>query len=240
MTAPHADLVIVRHGESLGNAEGFLAGWRDVDLTERGCEQARTAGRLLRPLAIPFAAVFTSLLRRATRTADLLLRELGTQPPRHERWRLNERHYGALQGLGKDVAKERYGKDLARTFRSSWDTAPPPAPAGSSDDPRSDARFRDATDALPNGESLAALVARTAPLWDELRPRLLAGESLLLIAHNQSLRALLHTIEGSAEPRLPGSNLGNGAPRRYRLDREGKIVAIERFGDETGPEESGG
>jgi 2,3-bisphosphoglycerate-dependent phosphoglycerate mutase len=127
VTAPHADLVIVRHGESLGNAEGFLAGWRDVDLTERGCEQARTAGRLLRPLAIPFAAVFTSLLRRATRTADLLLRELGTQPPRHERWRLNERHYGALQGLGKDAAKERYGKDLARTRSptrcTGWATA---------------------------------------------------------------------------------------------------------------------
>lgn len=240
MTAPHADLVIVRHGESLGNAEGFLAGWRDVDLTERGNEQARTAGRLLRPLAIPFAAVFTSWLRRATRTADLLLHELGMQPPRHERWRLNERHYGALQGLSKDEAKERYGKAEARSFRSSWDTPPPPAPSGSSDDPRSDERYRGVTEALPNGESLAALVARTAPLWDELRPRLLAGESLLLVAHNQSLRALLHTLEGSAEPRLPGSNLGNGAPCRYRLDRGLRTLAIERFGEATGPDEIGG
>ncbi len=226
MTA-HVDLVIVRHGESVANAAGTIAGWRDVPLTARGAEQAVAAGRMLRRLGIPFSAVFTSMLERATATADRVLGELGNAPERSAHWRLNERHYGALQGGTRADADVTYGRDVSRGFRRDWNSAPPPAEAGSADDPRSDPRYARVGDELPRTESLADMTARVAPMWHELRPLLAAGRAVLLVAHNLSLRALLRPLEGIAGEGLPEGNLGNALPRRYRLDAALRPVAVD-------------
>lgn len=223
----HAELVVVRHGESIGNANGWFAGWRDVELTVRGREQAVVAGRRLRALGVTFAAAFTSELRRATDTVDLMLQELDHAPPRVGCWRLNERHYGALQGQAKETSKRLHGSARIRTFRTSWDQAPPAAAAGSIDDPRTDPRYAAIRASLPLTESLGDLVARTAPVWDELRTWLHSGQSLLVVAHNLSLRALVRPLEGITEPRLPDWEFGNATPRRYRLDRQLRPITIE-------------
>ncbi len=217
MTAT-VDLVIVRHGQSAANAAGTIAGWRDVPLTARGVEEAAAAGRLLRRLGIPFAAVFTSMLQRATATADRILGELGIAPPRTAHWRLNERHYGALQGGTRADADLVYGRDASRAFRRQWNSAPPPADASGTDDPRSDPRYAHVAGDLPRTESLADMTARVDPVWDELRPLLSAGRPVLIVAHNLSLRALIRPLEGVTAEGLPDGNLGNALPRRYRLD----------------------
>lgn len=234
-----AHLVVVRHGESTNNAVERLTGWRDVELTARGRAQARAAGALLRARGLHFSVVFTSLLRRATESADLLMHELGHGgPERRASWRLNERHCGALHGLTKAEIYARFGAVLGRVYRRSWETAPPPAIEGGPDDPRADPRYRDAGAELPLTESMRDLWQRVHPVWTQIEPLLEAGQNVLVVGHGLALRALARSIEGSTEPALPAWKLASAAPRWYRFAHGGRIDAIEDLATSAaGPDE---
>jgi 2,3-bisphosphoglycerate-dependent phosphoglycerate mutase len=229
-TAPAPQLVVVRHGESTANASEQFSGWRDVALTARGRQQASAAGAWLAERGVTFTVVYTSMLQRAVVTADLLLAALGQAPPREARWQLNERHCGALQGLDRAAAKTRFGRELARTYRRSWTEPPPPVPAGSSDDPRTEPRYAGALTELPLGESMGDLWRRVDRCWQqELLPRLQRGERLLVVGHGMALRALAKSIERLPEPALPPWKLASAAPRCYHLDAEQQVRSIESF-----------
>lgn len=218
MAAPHAELVVVRHGESTSNVESRYTGWRDAALTARGRAQAEAAGRALRGDGAAFDAVFTSRLSRAIATADLLLAALGAAPPRSAHWQLNERHYGVMQGLTKEELEVRVGRDVARAWRKGWTTTPEAVPPGHAEDPNSDPRYADVGVALPRAESLAQLAARADAFFAaELRPRLLGGQRLLVVCHGLLLRAMLRDLEGFAEPRLLPWLPPSASPRLYRL-----------------------
>lgn len=230
------ELVVVRHGESTGNERGVFSGWRDLELTPKGREQSLAAGRVLRQRGLSFAHAFSSELRRAVETCDLLVQALG-QPalPRTRNWRFNERHCGAMHGLDKEECKVRWGAEKAREFRRSWDVAPPPAERGGPDDPSTDPRYANVNAPLPLSESMGDLARRLAIAFDELlRPRLLRGENLLVVAHGMALRALARSVEGLAEPDLPPWKLASAAPRRYRLARDLRVVSVESI--DTGSE----
>lgn len=233
--AAASQLVVVRHGESTNNASGHFTGWRDIDLTELGREQARAAGRLLAAHGIAFSVVYTSMLRRAIATADLLLAALGQAGlPRHERWQLNERHCGAMQGLTKDETYARFGVEQGREYRRSWDVPPPPAGAGSADDPRTDPRYRAFAAELPLSESMGDLWRRVDRLWQaELRPLLLRGERVLVVGHGMALRALAKSVEALPEPALPPWKLASAAPRCYRFGVDLGVAAIDSLDNAT-------
>ena len=217
--APHyCRLVLLRHGESAGNAARTFAGWRDVPLTERGRQQAIAVGASLRRLLQRLDVVFTSRLQRAVDTATLAVAAAGfADLPTERRWRLNERHCGVLQGRGKDAVRAELGRATLLAFRS-WDEAPPAVPEGSSDDPRTDPHYADVRDPLPRSESLRELTARTAIVWrDDLAPRLRTGANVLVVGHGLAMRALGHAVERSTAPELPEWTLGNTALRAYDL-----------------------
>jgi len=225
---------LVRHGESQTNAEGRWAGWRDVPLTDRGVEQARAAGQRLRDAGIPFSCVLTSMLQRAVKTADALLAECGQEGfERRADWRLNERHAGMMQGRTWPEVKAAYGRDRARIYRRSWDQAPPPVPAGSEDDPHTDARYATCSGPLPRSEAMGDLARRVEPVWrDDIVPRLQAGESVLVVAHAMSLRVLARPVEGITEPGLPEWKMASAIPRCYALDRSLRPVHVTVLGDD--------
>lgn len=236
VTPPAApELVLVRHGESTNNAVERFTGWRDIDLTARGREQARAAGRLLRARGTEFTAVFVSELRRAIATCDLLLEELGQAAlARQRRWRLNERHCGAMQGLDKAETYAAFGEERARQWRRSWDVAPPPAVVGSADDPRTDPRYRDVQAELPLTESMHDLWRRLDIVWTgDLVPLLAAGGRVLVVGHGMALRALARSVEDLAEPALPPWKLASAAPRCYRFDAALRVVSIDSLAPAT-------
>jgi len=240
--AVHSQLVVVRHGESTNNVVERFTGWRDVELTARGREQARAAGQVLAARGVAFAAVFTSMLRRAIESADLMLLACGqTGVPRRADWRLNERHFGALQGMTKQESSAAFGAEQARHFRRAWDTPPPPAPAGSADDPRTDARYAAWRDELPLAECFRDLVGRVERWWHaELRPVLARGAAVLVVGHGQALRALGRAVEDSRAPALPSWRLQSARPRWYRLDARLQVLDVEDLGTGGGsdaPEE---
>lgn len=227
-TPAHAELVLVRHGESTGNESGVFSGWRDFGLTDRGRAQAGAAGHALRERGLRFTHAFTSRLRRAIDSCDLLLQACG-QPelPRLSLWRLNERHCGAMHGIDKDECKRRYGAELARTYRRSFTVAPPPAEVGSIDDPRSDDRYRDVDDPLPLTESMGDLSARVLVAFREhIEPLLIRGARVLVVGHGMALRALARPVERFEQPELPPWKLASAAPRWYRLDQSLRVVSL--------------
>ncbi len=227
--AAHAELALVRHGESVGNREERFSGWRDVALTELGREQARTAGRILRQRGADFSAAFSSELVRAVDTCRELLAAYGhPELPWRRHWRLNERHCGAMHGLDKEQCKALWGSEQARVFRRSWDVAPPASAAGGPDDPRLDPRYRDVGAPLPLSESMGDLARRVRVVWDEeLRPLLLQGQRLLVVGHGMALRALALCVEDIQEPALPPWKLASAAPRCYRLDAALRVLSVE-------------
>ena len=230
----HAELVLVRHGESTGNERGVFSGWRDLALTERGRAQATAAGRNLRARGLRFSHVFTSALRRAIDTCDLLLAACGQEAlPRVRLWRLNERHCGAMHGLDKQQCQARWGEELARTYRRSWTVAPPPATVGSLDDPRADPRYQEVPDPLPLSESMGDLSARVLVAWQQhLRPLLTNGARVLVVGHGMALRALARPVELFELPELPPWKLA--APRWYRLDSSLRVASFTSI--DTGSE----
>lgn len=227
-------LVLLRHGQSQWNLENRFTGWVDVDLTDQGRDEARNAGKLLAEEGLRFDVAFTSVLQRAIKTLWLALEEM-EQPwvdvNRH--WRLNERHYGALQGLDKAETAERHGEDQVHVWRRSYDTPPPEMPADDPGHPCHDPRYA-ALDArvLPGTESLALTLDRVLPYWhDQIAPRLKAGDNVLVAAHGNSLRALVKYLDDVADDEITGLNIPTGIPLRYRLDDDLNVVDSGYLGD---------
>jgi len=214
-------LVMVRHGQSTWNLENLFTGWTDVDLTPQGCEEARQAGRELRHEGLLPEIVFTSVLKRAIRTQWLMLEELDLLwLPVERHWRLNERHYGALQGLNKAQTVERHGEAQVQLWRRSYDVPPPPLGLDDPRHPRFDPRYRHVAAAdLPATESLKDTLARVQPYWEQrLAPELTRGRLVLLVAHGNSLRALVKMLDGLSEQSIVELNIPTGVPLLYELD----------------------
>jgi 2,3-bisphosphoglycerate-dependent phosphoglycerate mutase len=227
-----ARLVLVRHGQSTWNLENLFTGWTDVDLSELGCEEARAAGRLLRGQDFDFGCAFTSVLKRAIRTLWLMLDEMDRMwLPVERDWRLNERHYGALQGLDKAETAARYGAGQVKIWRRSYDLPPPALAADDPRHPRFDRRYRDLPAAsLPATESLKDTLARVEPCWRErLAPALAAGRDVLVVAHGNSLRALVKMLDGMSDADIVELNIPTGVPLLYELDSRQRPSAPRRY-----------
>lgn len=213
-------LVLLRHGQSVWNLENLFTGWVDVDLSERGVEEAWQGGRDLRTAGVEPDVAHTSLQLRAIRTCEMALEELGRKwIPVKRSWRLNERHYGALQGKNKKETADRYGADQVKVWRRSYDV-PPPALAVHDPDWGFDDRYRDLPpDVLPASECLADVVARMLPYWhDAIVPDLRTGQVVLVAAHGNSLRALVKHLDGITDTDIPELNIPTGIPLLYTLD----------------------
>ena len=213
-------LVLLRHGESEWNAKNLFTGWVDVDLTGTGRDQARSAGQEMAAAGLTFDVVHTSVLLRAVRTADLALDEMGQLwLPAQRHWRLNERHYGALQGLDKAETRAKYGDEQLNAWRRSYDTPPPPVGRDSEHHPSNDPRYRFVPPAaLPGSECLADVVVRMLPYWyDAIVPDLRMDKVVLVVAHGNSLRALIKYLDGISDDAISGLDIPTGVPLRYEL-----------------------
>ena len=228
------NLVLLRHGESTWNLENRFTGWTDVGLSPRGVEEAREAGRLLKAEGCAFEVTQTSVLTRAILTLQIALEELDlVWLPVERTWRLNERHYGALQGLNKKETAEKYGEAQVFEWRRSYATRPP---ALQDDDPRHsrhDVRYGQlAADVIPACESLKDVVARVLPYWhDRIVPLVKDGKRVLVAAHGNSLRALVKHLDGISDEEIPQLNIPTGIPLAYELDRDARPVAHRYLGD---------
>jgi 2,3-bisphosphoglycerate-dependent phosphoglycerate mutase len=225
-------LVLVRHGQSTWNLENLFTGWTDVDLTAQGRDEARAAGCLLREQGCEFGLAFTSVLKRAIRTLWIMLDEMDRMwIPVERDWRLNERHYGALQGLDKAETTARYGADQVKIWRRSYDVPPPPLEAEDPRHPKFDARYRGvAASALPATESLKDTLARVEPCWRErIVPALSRGDDVLIVAHGNSLRALVKMLDGVSDSAIVELNIPTGVPILYELDSRLRPAAPRRF-----------
>jgi 2,3-bisphosphoglycerate-dependent phosphoglycerate mutase len=221
-------LVLLRHGQSQWNEKDLFTGWIDVDLTARGEDEARVGGRALAAAGVLPTIVHTSLLTRAIRTADLALEELGRLwVPVRRSWRLNERHYGDLQGRNKAETRERYGDELFTAWRRSYATPPPPLPAGDDRSAAGDPRYADLPpEVVPATECLADVVVRLLPWWeDAIGPDLKAGHVVLVAAHGNSLRALRKHLDGISDDAIVGLELPTGVPTVYELDTDLRPVS---------------
>ncbi len=227
-------LVLIRHGESTWNLDNRFTGWTDVDLTPLGIEQAKNAGRLLKAEGYEFDIAYTSVLKRSTRTLWHVLDEMDrTWLPVVNSWRLNERHYGALQGLNKAEVAKQYGEAQVLLWRRSYDT-PPPALAPT--DPRcerSDLRYAKLQpDQIPLTECLKDTVARVMPFWNEaLAPAIQKGKCVLVAAHGNSIRALVKYLDNISDADIVGLNIPNGIPLVYELDDDLKPIRHDYLGD---------
>ena len=214
-------VVLLRHGESTWNKENRFTGWTDVDLTEKGREEALSAGRLLKQDGFSFDVAFTSVLTRAIRTCWITLDELGELwIPVQRSWRLNERHYGALQGLNKAETAAKHGEAQVKVWRRAYDIPPPPLSPDDERHPSHDRRYRDlATAELPLTESLKDTVARFLPYWhDTIAPAITQGQRVLIAAHGNSLRALVKYLDHISEQDIVELNIPTGIPLVYELD----------------------
>ena len=227
-------LILLRHGESVWNKENRFTGWTDVDLSARGVQEASTAGRLLREAGFDFDLAHTSVLRRAIKTLWLALEQLDLMwvPVQHS-WRLNERHYGALQGLNKAETAAKFGDQQVLAWRRSYDV-PPPALAA--DDPRcpgNDPRYRGlAPSQVPLTECLRDTVARVLPYWNQaIAPDISAGKRVLVVAHGNSLRALVKYLDKIGDEEIVGLNIPTGVPLVYELDDALKPLRHYYLGD---------
>jgi 2,3-bisphosphoglycerate-dependent phosphoglycerate mutase len=225
-------LILCRHGQSDWNLKNLFTGWTDVDLTEKGIEEAREAGRTLADAGYAFDVAYTSVLKRAIRTLWLIQDEMDLMwIPVHRSWRLNERHYGALQGLNKAETAEKYGDEQVHVWRRSYDTPPPPLEQDDERHPRFDRRYAGIAD-LPATESLKGTLERVVPYWDDvIAPDLLAGRHVLIAAHGNSLRALVKMLDGMSDEEITGFNIPTGIPLAYDLDDDLKPRGREFLGD---------
>jgi 2,3-bisphosphoglycerate-dependent phosphoglycerate mutase len=214
-----ATLILLRHGESEWNALNLFTGWVDVDLTDKGRAEAARSGELLAEQGVLPDVLYTSLLRRAISTAHLALDKADRLwIPVHRNWRLNERHYGALQGLDKAATKEKYGEEQFMAWRRSYDTPPPPIEPGSEYSQDADPRYADIGGG-PLTECLADVVKRFVPYYTEtIVPDLKAGKTVLIAAHGNSLRALVKYLDGMSDDDVVGLNIPTGIPLLYELD----------------------
>ena len=220
-------LILIRHGQSQWNLENRFTGWWDVDVTEKGAGEAFAAGALLKAKGMLPTTAFTSLQTRAIKTLHLALEAAGRLwIPEDKDWRLNERHYGGLTGLDKAETAAKHGDEQVKVWRRSFDIPPPPLEAGSEFDLASDPRY--AGIAVPSTESLKDTIARVLPCWDEkIAPALRAGETVIVSAHGNSLRALVKHLSGISDADITGLEIPTGQPIVYELDDS--LAEIERY-----------
>ena len=225
-------LVLCRHGQSDWNLKNLFTGWKDVDLTEKGIQEAVDAGRLLTDMGYVFDIAFTSVLKRAIRTLWLMLDEMDRMwIPVVRDWRLNERHYGALQGLNKAETAAKYGDEQVHIWRRSYDIPPPEVEITDERHPSHDARYA-GIENLPGTESLALTLDRVQPSWEEMiAPELRAGKNVLIAAHGNSLRALVKMLDKVSDEEITAFNIPTGIPLAYELDDDLKPVSREFLGD---------
>lgn len=230
-------IVLLRHGESQWNKENRFTGWTDVPLSEKGVEEARKAGQLMKGAGFVFDVAYTSVLKRAIKTLWLALEEMDLMYlPVHNSWRLNERHYGALQGLNKAETAEKHGMDQVKIWRRSYDIPPPALEASDPRNPAKDPRYADADPAdLPLTESLKETVGRFVPYWLEtIAPVVRSGKRVIIAAHGNSLRALVKYLDNISEQDIVELNIPTGVPLVYELDADLKPIRNYYLGD---PEE---
>jgi 2,3-bisphosphoglycerate-dependent phosphoglycerate mutase len=227
-------LVLIRHGESTWNLENRFTGWTDVPLTATGVAQARQAGQLLREAGFEFDVAYTSVLKRAVWTLWHALDEMERTwlPVQHD-WRLNERHYGALQGLNKADMARQYGDEQVLIWRRSYDTPPPALEPGDPRSERGDLRYAKLTPGeVPLTECLKDTVARVLPCWNErIAPAIRGGQRVLIAAHGNSIRALVKMLDGISDADIVGLNIPNGVPLVYELDAALKPIKSGYLGD---------
>jgi 2,3-bisphosphoglycerate-dependent phosphoglycerate mutase len=227
-------LVLLRHGESIWNKENLFTGWTDVDLSEQGKAEAKSAGELLKAEGFAFDVAFTSVLKRAIRTLWITLDELDMMwIPVENSWRLNERHYGALQGLNKAETAAKYGEDQVLIWRRSYDIPPPALTESDSRYPGSDPRYRGLSRSeLPVTECLKDTVARFLPYWHQaIVPAIQSGKKTIIAAHGNSLRALVKYLDGISNQDILGLNIPTGVPLVYELDEQLKPLQHYYLGD---------
>ena len=225
-------LVLCRHGQSDWNLKNLFTGWTDVDLTEQGVQEAVDAARTLIDSGYEFDVAFTSVLTRAIRTLWLMLDEMDRMwLPVIRDWRLNERHYGSLQGLNKAETAAKYGEDQVHIWRRSYDIPPPALDADDERHPAHDPRYAGIAN-LPSTESLATTLDRVLPCWNELiAPELRAGKNVLIAAHGNSLRALVKMLDGVSDQAITGFNIPTGIPLAYELDDNLEPISSDFLGD---------
>jgi 2,3-bisphosphoglycerate-dependent phosphoglycerate mutase len=227
-------LVLIRHGESTWNLENRFTGWTDVDLTETGIAQAKKAGQLLKAEGYEFDVAYTSVLKRAIRTLFLALDEMDrTWLPVMKHWRLNERHYGALQGLNKAETAKKFGDEQVLIWRRSYDTPPPALEASDPRSEKGDLRYAKLkTEDIPLTECLKDTVERVIPFWNEsMAPAIKAGKRIVVAAHGNSIRALIKYLDGISDDAIVGVNIPNGIPLVYELDANLKPIRHYYLGD---------
>jgi len=227
-------LVLIRHGQSQWNLENRFTGWIDIDLSPAGIAEARHGGRLMREQGLQFDVAFTSVLKRAIRTAWIVLDELDRMwIPLIPAWELNERHYGALQGLDKAETAAKHGESQVKIWRRSFDTPPPMLAADDPGHPACDPRYRAVPGArLPSGESLKDTIARVVPYFEtRIVPELLAGRTVLVAAHGNSLRALVKHLDGMSESEIMELNIPTGVPLVYDLELPARVKSRRYLGD---------
>ena len=224
------ELVFIRHGFSEWNAKNLFTGWRDVNLTERGVEEAKSAGQKLKEAGYEFDIAFTSVLTRAIKTCNIVLEESNQLwIPQVKNWRLNERHYGALQGLDKKATAEQYGDEQVHIWRRSYDISPPDLDPQDPNSAHNDRRYAHLPkDIVPNAENLKITLERVLPFWeDQIAPALLSGERVLVVAHGNSLRALAKHIIGISDAEIMDFEIPTAQPLVLRLDD--KLNFVEKF-----------
>jgi 2,3-bisphosphoglycerate-dependent phosphoglycerate mutase len=227
-------VVFVRHGESEWNRSNRFTGWTDVDLTEMGIQEATDAARLLMDEGFEFDIAHTSVLKRAIRTLWIIMDEMDTMwlPVRRD-WRLNERHYGALQRLNKAETAAKHGEEQVLIWRRSYDVAPPALEESDERHPRHDRRYAGLTeDELPRTECLKDTVARVLPYWDEITRDIAAGRRVIVVAHGNSLRALVKHLDAMSDEQVMGLNIPTGAPMVYELDKDLRATTRYYLGDQ--------
>jgi 2,3-bisphosphoglycerate-dependent phosphoglycerate mutase len=227
-------LVLIRHGESTWNKENRFTGWTDVDLSEKGIEEAREGGRVLKSGGYVFDLGYTSVLKRAIRTYNLVTEELDQMwIPVLRTWRLNERHYGGLQGLNKAETAAKFGEDQVKIWRRSYDIPPPPLTVDDERYPGKDPRYAGLTkEELPLTECLKDTVARFLPWWhNEAAPVIKSGKRVLIVAHGNSLRALVKYLDNVSDAAIVELNIPTGMPLVYELDAELKPIKSYYLGD---------
>ncbi len=225
-------LILCRHGESEWNLENRFTGWADVDLSPKGEQEAKDAGLTLKHEQLSFDLAYTSVLKRATRTLWIMLEEMGlTWIPVINAWELNERHYGALQGLNKSQVAAEYGEEQVQIWRRSYDTPPPPLNNDDERHPRFEIRYAGVSD-LPASESLKDTLLRVKPYWQtKIMPSLLGNQDVLIVAHGNSLRAMVKMIENISDKEIMDFNIPTGIPLAYEFNENLKPIKQGFIGD---------
>ncbi|AEB06775.1 phosphoglycerate mutase [Coriobacterium glomerans PW2] len=227
-------LVLIRHGESAWNRLNLFTGWTDVDLTDTGRQEAADGGRALRREGLDFDICYTSYLKRAIRTLNIVLEELDREwLPVTKSWKLNERHYGALQGLNKTETAQKYGEDQVKIWRRSFDVRPPALDAGDERDPHGMAMYREVNaDELPLSEALSDTIARAWPYFQKrILPEMRSGRRVLIAAHGNSLRALVKQFDHLGDDEIAGVNIPTGIPLVYEFDAQMNVTDKRYLGD---------